>query len=137
MHCVGRSGKRPGRSKETPSMLADVAHVLDRLDVASRNDESAMSFCPAHDDRNSPSLSLNAKNGKLLLYCFAGCQPEDIVSEMGLQMKDLFAEGGGGSSIPSSTPARLHTRGEKVHEHAENGRASTDAHSDQDRKSVV
>ena len=104
-------------------MLANFEDVLDRLDVVSSNGEKAMCFCPAHDDRNDPSLSLKAENGRLLLHCFAGCQPEDIVSEIGLPMKDLFVEGGGGSSIPPRTPARLHARGEKVHEHAENGRA--------------
>jgi hypothetical protein len=72
-------------------MLADFQAVLDRLDVASCNDEKAISFCPAHDDRNSPSLSLKAENGKLLLHCFAGCHPEDILSEIGLGMKDLFS----------------------------------------------
>jgi hypothetical protein len=87
-------------------MLADFQAVLDRLDVASRNGEKAMSFCPAHDDRNSPSLSLKAEDGKLLLNCFAGCPPEDIVTKIGLGMKDLFCEGGGGSSIPPNTPAR-------------------------------
>ena len=64
------------------------------------------------------------------MHCFAGCQPEDIISEMGLEMKDLFVEGGGGSSIPQCTPARLHAQGEKVHEHAKNGRASSDARSE-------
>jgi DNA-binding transcriptional ArsR family regulator len=111
-------------------MLADFENVLDKLEVASRNGEKAMCFCPAHDDRNNPSLSLKADNGRLLLHCFAGCRLEDIVSEMGLEMKDLFVEGGGGPSIPSSTPARLHARGEKVHEHAENGRARGYARSD-------
>jgi hypothetical protein len=111
-------------------MLADFEDVLDRLNVASRNGEKAMCFCPAHDDRSNPSLSLKEENGKLLLHCFAGCQLEDIVSEMGLEMKDLFVEGGGGSSIPPRTPARLHARGEKVHEHAENRRASGDARSE-------
>ena len=67
-------------------MLADFEDVLDKLEVASRNGEKAMCFCPAHDDRNSPSLSLKAENGRLLLHCFAGCRPEDIVSEIGLQM---------------------------------------------------
>jgi biotin operon repressor len=110
-------------------MLADFENVLDKLEVADRNGEKAICYCPAHDDRNRPSLSLKAENGKLLLHCFAGCQPQDIVSEMDLEMKDLFAEGGGGSSIPSSTPARLHARGEKVHRHAENGRARDDARS--------
>ena len=86
-------------------MLADFEDVLDRLNVASRNGEKAMSFCPAHDDRNNPSLSLKAEDGKLLLNCFAGCRSEDIVSKIGLQMKDLFVKGGGGSSVPRT---RLH-----------------------------
>jgi len=111
-------------------MLAGFEDVLDRLNVVSRNGEKAMCFCPAHDDRNNPSLSIKADNGKLLLHCFAGCQLEDIVSAMGLKMKDLFAEGGGGSSIPPRTAARLHARAEKVHEHAENRRASADARSE-------
>jgi hypothetical protein len=110
-------------------VLADFEDVLDRLNVASRNGEKAMCYCPAHDDRNNPSLSIKADNGRLLLHCFAGCRPEDVVSQMGLEMKDLFAEGGGGSSIPPCTLARLHARSEKVHEHAENGRASAGARS--------
>ena len=87
-------------------MLADFEDVLDKLEVASRNGEKAMSFCPAHDDDHKPSLSLKAENGRLLLHCFAGCKPEDIVSKVGLGMQDLFAEGGGGSSIPPDTLAR-------------------------------
>src|SRR5215216_3088025 len=127
MHCAGRSGKRPARSKETPSMLADFEDVLDKLEVASRNGEKAISFCPAHDDRSNPSLSLRAENGRLLLHCFAGCQPEEIVSEIGLQMKHLFVEGGGGSSIPPNTPARLHAQSENPHSNGQNERASGDA----------
>jgi hypothetical protein len=93
-------------------MLADFEDVLDKLEVASRNGEKAMSYCPAHDDRTNPSLSLKTENGKLLLHCFAGCRPEEIVSEIRLEMKDLFSEGGGGSSIPPNTPARLHAQSE-------------------------
>jgi hypothetical protein len=108
-------------------MLADFEDVLDRLDVASRNGEKAMCFCPAHDDRTNPSLSLKAENGRLLLHCFAGCSPEEIVSKIGLGMKDLFSEGGGGSSIPPNTPARLHAQSEKPHSNGQNERASDDA----------
>src|SRR5215212_1688010 len=111
-------------------MLADFEEVLGRLAVVSRNGEKAMCFCPVHDDRNNPSLSLKVENGKLLLHCFAGCQPEDVVSQIGLEMKDLFVGGGGGSSIPSSTPAHLHAQGEKVHEQAKNGCASGSARSE-------
>src|SRR5215211_1237001 len=108
-------------------MLADFEDVLDKLEVASRSGEKAMSFCPAHDDRTNPSLSLKTENGKLLLHCFAGCRPEDIVSEIGLEMKDLFSEGGGGSSIPPNTPARLHAQSENPHSNGHNERASGDA----------
>jgi len=108
-------------------MLADFEDVLDRLDVASRNGEKAMCFCPAHNDRSNPSLSLKAENGRLLLHCFAGCRPEEIVSEIGLQMKDLFVEGGGGIFIPPNTPARLHAQSENPHANGQNERASRDA----------
>jgi hypothetical protein len=111
-------------------MLADFEDVLDKLEVASRNGEKAMSFCPAHDDQISPSLSIKADNGRLLLHCFAGCRPEDIVSKVGLRMQELFAEGGGGSSIPPNTPARLHAQSETPHTNGQNERASVDARSE-------
>jgi hypothetical protein len=111
-------------------MLADFEEVLSRLDVVSRNGEKAMCFCPAHDDRSNPSLSLKAENSRLLLHCFAGCSPEDIVSEIGLQMKNLFVEGGGGSSIRPNTPARLHAQSENPHSNGQNERASGDARSE-------
>jgi hypothetical protein len=91
--------------KETLRMLADFEDVLDKLEVATRNGERAMSYCPTHDDHHNPSLSLKAENGRLLLHCFAGCRPEDIVSKVGLRMQELFVEGGGG---PLSPQTRLH-----------------------------
>jgi hypothetical protein len=107
-------------------MLANFENVLDRLNVASRNGEKAMTFCPAHDDRNSPSLSLKAEDDKLLLNCFAACRPENIVSKIGLGMKDLFSEGEGGLLSPRT---RLHAQGEKLHSNGQNGRASGGARS--------
>ena len=86
-------------------MLTDFEDVLGRLQVASRNGEKAMCFCPAHDDRNNPSLSLKAETDRLLLHCFAGCHPEDIVSAMDLEMNALFVEGEGGLLSPRT---RLH-----------------------------
>ena len=61
-------------------MLIDFEEVLGRLQVASRNGEKAMCFCPAHDDRNNPSLSVKAENGRLLVHCFAGCRPRRTYS---------------------------------------------------------
>ena len=64
--------------------------VLDRLTVAQRNETSAKAFCPSHDDQD-PSLSLRmGDDGRVLLRCHAGCDPQDVVAAIGLEMSDLF-----------------------------------------------
>lgn len=48
--------------------------------------------CPAHSDTN-PSLSVReGDDGRILLHCFSGCQPTEIVAAMGLTMRDLFPD---------------------------------------------
>jgi hypothetical protein len=48
--------------------------------------------CPAHQDK-SPSLSVRAlDDGRWLINCFAGCEPGDVLSSIGLTMSDLFPE---------------------------------------------
>lgn len=48
--------------------------------------------CPAHDDRN-PSLSfrINSDGTAVVLHCHAGCDPQSVVSALGMQWSDLFA----------------------------------------------
>ncbi len=47
--------------------------------------------CPSHQDHN-PSLSVRAADdGAVLVCCHAGCQTEDVVFDLGLQMADLFS----------------------------------------------
>lgn len=49
-----------------------------------------MACCPAHDDR-SPSLAIREKqDGRLLIWCFAGCEAISILSCVGLDLQDLF-----------------------------------------------
>lgn len=38
-----------------------------------------MACCPAHHDR-SPSLSISQGHSTILLKCFAGCEPADIIA---------------------------------------------------------
>jgi hypothetical protein len=40
-----------------------------------------MACCPAHDDRN-PSLSINDRDGHLLVKCHAGCSQSAVVSAL-------------------------------------------------------
>jgi hypothetical protein len=48
--------------------------------------------CPAHQDR-SPSLTIRLEDdGRILLHCFAGCEPDAVLSAIGLQFSDLFPE---------------------------------------------
>lgn len=47
--------------------------------------------CPCHDDGNA-SLSINEKEGKILMYCHAGCNTQDIIKKIGLKTSDLFLE---------------------------------------------
>ncbi|HXI13705.1 MAG TPA: AAA family ATPase [Thermoanaerobaculia bacterium] len=45
--------------------------------------------CPAHDDK-TPSLSIGeGDEGRLLLYCFAGCPNDAVVRAVGLSWADL------------------------------------------------
>jgi putative DNA primase/helicase len=46
--------------------------------------------CPAHDDRRA-SLSISeGDDSRALLYCHAGCAPEEVVAALGLTMADLY-----------------------------------------------
>ncbi len=46
--------------------------------------------CPAHKDR-SPSLSITAgDDGRVLLYCHAGCSTKAVVRALRLNLRDLF-----------------------------------------------
>jgi hypothetical protein len=104
-------------------MLANFENVVGRLKVTSRNGNRAKAFCPAHDDRNNPSLSIGVgEDGKVLLKCFAGCTLEDVVAAINLEVGDLFeranGQDGGGCSIPPKTlgtvkhfPAGSHSNG--------------------------
>lgn len=64
--------------------------LLERLEATKATGSSKwIARCPAHDDGN-PSLSLAAVQGRALVYCFAGCQPPEIVAALNLTMPDLF-----------------------------------------------
>lgn len=48
-------------------------------------------LCPAHEDKN-PSLSIREANGKILIYCFAGCAFESVLAAAGIDATELFAD---------------------------------------------
>ncbi len=49
--------------------------------------------CPAHEDR-SASLSVKEGNdGRILLYCHAGCETKDVCAKLELKLSDLMPAG--------------------------------------------
>lgn len=69
-----------------------VDEFLSRLDGVRRTSRGWGARCTAHPDVN-PSLSIaEGDGGKILLRCWAGCTPQEIVSAMGLHLSDLFAD---------------------------------------------
>lgn len=47
--------------------------------------------CPAHGDK-TPSLSVRDTGDRVLLYCFTGCHPTDILTAVGLTWTDLYPD---------------------------------------------
>jgi hypothetical protein len=73
--------------------IANMIDVLvSRLDGAKRTGPGRyIAKCPAHPDK-SPSLTIAEKDGKVLLHCFAGCEPADVLAAVGLTFADLYPE---------------------------------------------
>lgn len=64
--------------------------VLSRLRSVKPAGQQFSAPCPAHDDRRA-SLSIGlGRDGRVLLYCHAGCSIDEIVRALGLKITDLF-----------------------------------------------
>jgi hypothetical protein len=74
---------------EAEDLPADI--LLPQLEGVSQTGENQWSACcPAHND-SRPSLSISETNDfKLLVYCHAGCEVEDVLAAVGMQVYHLF-----------------------------------------------
>ncbi len=78
--------------------------LLERLEaVTQTKPDTWRARCPSHEGR-SRSLSLKLVDDRLLIHCFAGCFPNEIVNAAGLTISDLF------DNRPNSTPAEYRDR---------------------------
>jgi 5S rRNA maturation endonuclease (ribonuclease M5) len=66
---------------------------ISRFEKKRKTQTGFMLVCPSHDDSpKTPSLHASpARDGGVLVKCFAGCTSENVMSALGLTMKDLFA----------------------------------------------
>jgi hypothetical protein len=71
-----------------------IEEILSRLEGVKKRGKGYIAKCSAHPDKN-PSLSLSElPDGRILIKCFAGCSPQDILASVGLSMSDLFPDNG-------------------------------------------
>jgi hypothetical protein len=80
---------------------------LARLEGVKRTGDRCAARCPAHEDRNASLTIGEGDDERVLVHCFAGCSAAEITAAVGVELRDLFPEGGGGRSIPSRTPATV------------------------------
>jgi 5S rRNA maturation endonuclease (ribonuclease M5) len=73
-------------------VLSRVTASLDNVRPAGDGQWSAR--CPAHDDSNNSLCLSIGDDGRALICCQAGCVTADIVSAVGLTMRDLFPSNG-------------------------------------------
>lgn len=68
-----------------------VENILRQLQQVRRtNKDQWLACCPAHDDKN-PSLAIrHLQDGRVLMHCFSGCDVNNIVNALGLEMDSLF-----------------------------------------------
>lgn len=84
------ANKGCGGNVDTP--ISTVLNALYRITGRGPNQVTGgwQCCCPAHDDK-TPSLSVaEREDGAVLLCCHAGCSTEQVLSAIGLGMRDLF-----------------------------------------------
>ena len=75
--------------------------LIDRLEKVTDHGEGRYTArCPAHEDR-LPSLRVRIVEDRILIHCFAGCAPLDIVNAVGLSLSDLFEQ-----RLPDAAPLK-------------------------------
>jgi putative DNA primase/helicase len=88
--------------------IETVRGALEHLDrrIEGRQPHDFMAQCPSHPD-GRPSLHVTeARDGRVLLRCFAACETPQIVADLGLAETDLFPDGGRPARDDDWTPER-------------------------------
>ena len=66
--------------------------LLTRLERVQRHGKGYRADCPrGHRSRGTLSLS-ESDNGAVLMHCFSGCSPADVMAALGLDLGALFPE---------------------------------------------
>src|SRR5829696_4461554 len=85
--------------------MEDIDKVLEGVGDYSRRGDGYRAKCPSHQGESDDSLSIcEGDDGKVLIYCHAGCDFEEIVDAFGPEMSDLFSRNGQAKGKPIGPP---------------------------------
>jgi putative DNA primase/helicase len=70
----------------------DVKYILSLLKGVKQDANGYKALCPAHDDKEASLSVAQGNDGRILLYCHAGCDVKDITTAIGIEVKDLFPQ---------------------------------------------
>ena len=80
----------------------NLSEFLPRLKgVITKDGKQYHAKCPAHEDQHASLSVSEGDDGRILLKCHVGCTPQEIVSELGLTINDLFSDD---RTAPASKP---------------------------------
>src|SRR6266576_728827 len=71
--------------------MKNLEAILEQLNGVRRNGAGWKALCPAHADKD-PSLSINERDGKILLYCHAGCSQVAVLAAAKINPRELFSD---------------------------------------------
>lgn len=83
--------------------------ILSRLDGVEGDHDGYLALCPAHNDREHPSLKLTLKaDGMLLIVCRTGCARKEILEKLRLEERHLYnVDGQGVKTISAKAPESI------------------------------
>jgi hypothetical protein len=74
----------------TEPSITPVDHILQCLDSPRRSGRGWVAKCPSHDDRHASLSVAEGTSGKVVIHCFAGCDKDAILANLGLGWHELF-----------------------------------------------
>src|SRR5262245_45621792 len=65
-------------------------HIVRATEAKPTGPEKHSGHCPGHGSNRHWDLNIKVTPSRILLHCFAGCTPSQVVSALGLTLADLF-----------------------------------------------
>lgn len=92
-------------------MSASIDAVVARLERVRAYGQGYRARCPSCGGKRNDTVSVTTgDDGRVLLHCFGGCAPADVVQAIGLELGDLFPERPAAESTEDRRRMRLAAR---------------------------